>query len=132
MTHNTALTTDQLYMAHDRIVCGRVTCAGSTAVHTGYTIGGAKVMPFSALDADEARAAGVEARCECGAVEATPETVSAGPTPGTIAWIAHPSDPEATWLAYFNGEKWMGTFYLDGTDNYVTNQHVRIIATVQG
>ena len=131
MSTNTILSQDKLYMAHDRIVCGRITCAGSTAAHTGFTIGGAKVQPYTEADAAEDRAAGIlEPTCECGAVTATPDSVTTGPLAGTIAWIAHPSDPEATWLAYFDGQRWMGTFYLDGRDNYVTNKDVRIIGTV--
>lgn len=130
MSAKATLSQEKLYTAHDRIVCGRITCAGSTAAHTGFTTGGAKVMPFTEADAAEYRAAGFEPRCECGAVDATPDSVTSGPAAGTIAWIAHDSNPEATWLAYYDGQKWMGTFYLDGTDNYVTNKGVRIIGTV--
>lgn len=131
-TSQTVLSEDRLYSAWDRIVCGRIACAGSTAVHTGHTIGGADVTPFTAQDATECRAAGFEPRCECGAVEATPETTSdrkATPEPplGTVAWIANPSDDDATWLAQWNGTHWMGSYRLDGTNDAVTNARTRII-----
>ena len=87
-------------------------------------------MPFTEADAAEHKAAGFEPRCECGAVEATTASVTSGPAKGTIAWIAHDSDPQATWLAYYDGQRWMGTFYLDGTNNYVTNKGVRIIGQI--
>lgn len=68
-------------------------------------------MPFTEADAAEYRAAGFEPRCEYGAVDATSDSVTSGPAAGTIARIAHYSNPEATWLVYYDGQKWMGTFY---------------------
>lgn len=127
------LSENKLYTAFDRIVCGRATCAGESATYTGITIGGAKVTPFTDRDAKECRDAGFEPTCECGAVTATAKTISTGPVRGTIAWIAHPSDPDATWLALFDGQRWRGTYYLDGTDNFIPHDHtVRIIGPVTG
>lgn len=68
----TALDKDKLYSAWDRIVCGRIRCAGACAVSTGHTIGGAQVLPLTAREAREHHEAGFRVECECGAVNAGP------------------------------------------------------------
>ena len=63
---------DRIYLAADRIVCGRVACAGSTAAYTGWTTGGARVTVVRVDDVASWEAAGLGAmRCECGKVEAS-------------------------------------------------------------
>lgn len=63
---------DRMYLAADRIVCGRVACAGNTAAYTGWTTGGARVTVVRIDDVASWVASGLGAmRCECGAMKAT-------------------------------------------------------------
>ena len=47
------LKADELYLAHDRIVCGRLHCAGMSAHFTGKTIHGLRVRKISAEEIRE-------------------------------------------------------------------------------
>ena len=63
------LEVDRIYSAFDRFVCGRVQCAGMTAVHTGTTTDGFPLRPITADDVHEwARYDLGPLTCECGAV----------------------------------------------------------------
>lgn len=64
------LKTGTLYLAYDRFVCASPSCAGSTALATGYTIGGAKVTKVTARDIAEWPADLGPLACECGKVTA--------------------------------------------------------------
>lgn len=68
-TQNRALDPRRIYVAHDRFVC--VDCAGYTALHTGFTLGGLPVMPLMASEVHEWPAELGPLRCECGSLEAT-------------------------------------------------------------
>ncbi|MFJ4233834.1 hypothetical protein [Cellulosimicrobium cellulans] len=67
MTHPTpVLDPDQIYLSHDRWVCGEAACAGITAQHTGATTGGARLRPVAADDVIGWEWAGLGAlTCEC-------------------------------------------------------------------
>lgn len=68
-----ALEADRLYVGYDRIVCGRVTCAGSAAVSTGIDLHGRPVVEATARDVREWAAQGFEAMtCECESVTRRP------------------------------------------------------------
>lgn len=68
-----ALEEDRLYLTHDRIVCGRVTCAGASAVATGVDLHGVPVMAAAAEDVAVWVGEGWEAMtCECGQVSWKP------------------------------------------------------------
>ena len=58
-----------LYLAFDRYVCNSVHCAGSSALFTGRTIGGARVTRATAADVAEWESLDLgPMRCECGAI----------------------------------------------------------------
>jgi hypothetical protein len=58
---------DQIYIAHDRYVCGTVACAGMTALYTGVTIGGAVLSPVTDEEAAEWATYDLgPLTCECG------------------------------------------------------------------
>lgn len=59
-----------LYLAHDRFVCATVTCAGMSALYSGYTIGGARVTKVTAADKRAWPADLGPMKCECGKVTA--------------------------------------------------------------
>lgn len=62
---------DQIYVAFDRYVCGRVPCAGYTALYTGYTAGGFALYPVPASDVAAWAAADLgPLTCECGTLRA--------------------------------------------------------------
>lgn len=64
-----ALSPDRIYLAFDRFVCGRVHCAGITAMVSGRTIDGALLTAATHADAQEWADAGLgKITCECGAV----------------------------------------------------------------
>lgn len=59
----------RVYLAHDRFVCTK--CAGSSALFTGVTIGGAPVTPVTEADKREWATYGLgPLTCECGSVTA--------------------------------------------------------------
>lgn len=61
-----------VYIAHDRFVCSDVACCGYTALYTGRTVGGAKLLEVTAADVAEWAASGMgDLTCECGALNAT-------------------------------------------------------------
>ena len=63
----TALKEGTLYLAYDRYVCTR--CCGESALMTGYTIGGARVVKATRADAAYWQEAGLGVLvCECGSV----------------------------------------------------------------
>lgn len=68
------LTPGILYTAWDRYVCASIGCAGSTALHTGWTIGGAPVTPTTAEEVADwyAHPELGAMTCECGSVTAGP------------------------------------------------------------
>ena len=68
-TTRPALTPEALYLGDNgRLTCGALRCAGMTAHFSGRGISGRKVTRFTARDAAEFRAMGLEPRCEsCGA-----------------------------------------------------------------
>lgn len=60
---------DTVYDAYDRFVCGTTGCAGSTAVHTGRTIGGFRVRKVTARDVAEWATYDLgPLTCQCGRV----------------------------------------------------------------
>lgn len=65
-----------LYLAEDRFVCAKPTCAGQTALVTGRTVHGVEVVRVEAHEIRELQNAWSEAgltgpiQCECGAVSA--------------------------------------------------------------
>lgn len=61
-----------LYFAHDRIVCASIRCAGSCALFTGVTTGGAVLSPVTDDDAKEWKTHGLgPMTCECTALTYT-------------------------------------------------------------
>lgn len=59
----------RLYLAYDRHVCGRVECAGMTAIYTGVTTGGSPIVPVDPTYVDYWRTLDLgPLTCECGAV----------------------------------------------------------------
>lgn len=68
-----ALKEDRLYLAYDRVVCGRVRCAGGSAVATGVDLHGRPVTAATAADVEGWVAYGFEEMtCECGQVSRRP------------------------------------------------------------
>lgn len=64
-----ALQEDGLYLTFDRLVCGRVMCAGSAAVATGVDLHGCPVVQVTSVEAREFVRLGVPVlTCECGEV----------------------------------------------------------------
>ena len=62
---------ERMYLASDRIVCGRVRCAGSSAAYTGVTTGGARVSALRVEDVAAWSAMGLgPMACECGRMQA--------------------------------------------------------------
>ncbi|WP_191564908.1 hypothetical protein [Janibacter melonis] len=58
-----------LYFAHDRIVCATIRCAGSCALFTGVTTGGAVLSPVTDDDAAQWQTYGLgPMTCECTAL----------------------------------------------------------------
>ena len=61
-----------IYLAHDRFVCADVGCAGSTALYTGRTIGGAVLTAITGRDVIEWASMNVGPLvCECGRLGAS-------------------------------------------------------------
>lgn len=59
-----------LYTAWDRYVCATLSCAGSSALYTGWTIGGAPVTPTTAVEVADWYAYPElgPLTCECGTI----------------------------------------------------------------
>lgn len=61
------LRADRMYGTYDRFVCGRIDCAGYSAVHTGFDIYGGPVVLIRPDDVKEWRLCGMgELVCEGG------------------------------------------------------------------
>ena len=75
---NKALAQDRLYLVHDRIVCGRIGCAGGAAVATGTDLHGRHLSPVTERDVREWIGCGFDSMdCECGALSWRPGEVKA-------------------------------------------------------
>lgn len=60
-----------IYCTPDRFICGQVQCAGTTALYTGRTSGGAPVLPVTAAEVALWSTEGMRPlACQCGALSA--------------------------------------------------------------
>lgn len=66
------LQADAVYIAHDRTVYANSSCAGATALYTGRTIGGARLLRVSTADVSEWGTYNLgPLTCDCGAITLT-------------------------------------------------------------